>query len=255
MPTTNTTTDSKREAMIDRTETSQRKRGKRDIDRIYRTTPTVNPNGPTVKGRHLLDYKLPPGAGYRLSRGGALIGPGGQVLTDPVHKITVHEPGRAWTKHGARTNIVRWQPDARELDAYERRHEQAETSQRTGDGLTRPIIDPHDPAADSDDPEHFDVPAGVGYRIAGSGITRVLLGPNGQPLTHHFHTITVTEPGEAQTRLGSTTETVHWQPDLRELDAYERRNEAATETVSSEQEPTPRPVAGYGPDGEPLSDS
>jgi hypothetical protein len=230
----------------------ERAQRKRKRARTFRTKPVVNPNDPTVKGRHLLDYKLPPGAGYRLSRGGALIGPGGQVLTDPVHKITVHEPGRAWTKHGARTNIVRWQPDARELDAYERRHGQAETSQRTGDGLTNPIVDPHDPAADIDDPERFDIPAGVGYRIAGSGITRILLGPNGQPLTHHFHTITVTEPGTAQIRLGTTTETVHWRPDLRVLDAYDRRNEVATETEPSKQAPSPTPVAGYGPDGESL---
>lgn len=99
----------------------------------------------------------------------------------------------------------------------------------------RTVLDPEEI-----DQDHFDIPTDLGYRLAGydRGATRALVGPGGHILTEWYTEITVVEPGTAIVKEGIHDEEVHWQPDLRELDTFERH---VTDLIS-----------GYGPGGEPL---
>jgi hypothetical protein len=101
------------------------------------------------------------------------------------------------------------------------------------------------PAADNDS-EQFAIPAGVGYQLAGRWPSCALIGPCGRRLTDWVSEITVLEPGRAKVRPNRfvDTEIVRWQPDLRELDAYERHHGATPAPTTS--------VGGYA-DGELLA--
>lgn len=98
------------------------------------------------------------------------------------------------------------------------------------------IINPNDPPADAYfNTDWFEIPAGIGYRLAGSGIARALVGAAGNQLTENHRKIAVVEPGTAIVQEGRNNETtVRWQPDLREIDAWDRQSNI---------------ISGYGPEG------
>jgi hypothetical protein len=134
-------------------------------------------------------------------------------------------------------------------------------------GIDDPVVDPTDPETDFSRPDDYDLPANVGYRLGGRGATRVLIGPNGQVLSNPAHEITVHDPGQARTKVGAKTIIVRWQPDLREVDAYDRQHDPQAallpdddlrddvEVETDAEETATTPIRGYGSDGEPLAAS
>lgn len=157
-----------------------------------------------------------------------------------------HERG-AWTDQeratdGAETHVEEsgcWEywVTVREQAATDRNTRATRRKDERGTHSSTPLSAPsvrthrdsNEPPADA--PDRFDIPEDIGYQLVGKGINRVLVGPCGRVLTDEHSHITVTGPGQAT--VGLHDKTVQWQPDLRELDAWDHRS---------------RPVGGYGPD-------